>query len=122
MNSQWRLKWNQGETWKNDSHPRSLENAAPIVQNGELSQPVQPENDTMLFMRQLLAQITMMDQNNSSRMDAMSRKMDENSRKMDMMEDEIKREMSEAMGREMVVVREEVRECRIRVREEVRPD
>ena len=46
--------------------------------------------------------------------------MDENRRKMDVMGEEIKREMSEAMGREMVVVREEVRERRIGVWEELR--
>ena len=45
---------------------------------------------------------------------------EENSRKMDVMGDEIQREMSEAMGREMAAVREEVRECRIGFREEVR--
>ena len=68
-----------------------------------------------------------MDEENNSRMEAMSRKMDENSSKMDnnsskmdVMGDEIQREMSEAMGSEMAAVREEVRECRIGVREEVR--
>ena len=39
---------------------------------------------------------------------------------MDVIGDEIKREMSEAMGREMAAVREEVRECRIGVWEEMR--
>ena len=52
-----------------------------------------------------------------------NRKMDmmgQNNSRMEAMSDEIKREMSEAMGREMATVREEVRECRIGVREEVR--
>uniref|UniRef100_A0A8C4QG76 Uncharacterized protein n=1 Tax=Eptatretus burgeri TaxID=7764 RepID=A0A8C4QG76_EPTBU len=39
---------------------------------------------------------------------------------MDVMGDEIKRETSEAMGREMAAVREEVRECCIGVRVEMR--
>ena len=74
----------------------------------------------MLLMGQFMAQMKMLSEENNRKMEVMSRKMDENSTKIDVMGDEIKREMSEAMGREMAVVREEVRECRIGVREEVR--
>ena len=73
---------------ENNPHPRSLENAAVIVQNAGVSPPVLPENDMMLFMRQLMAQMKMSSEENNSRMEAMSRK-------MDVMGDEIKREMSE---------------------------
>ena len=54
---------------ENNPHPRFLENAAAIAQNAGLSPPVQPENDMMLFMRQLMAQMKMSSE-------AMSRKMD----------------------------------------------
>ena len=133
---------------ENNPHHWPLENAAPIAQNAGLSPPVQPEIDMMLFMRKLMAQMKMSSEENSrmeamsrkmdvkgeetnSRMEAMSRKMDKKgeetnsrmeamSRKMDVIGDEIKREMRDAMGREMAAVRAEVRECRIGVREEMR--
>ena len=56
---------------------------------------------------------------NDGRMDVRCRKMDEDSNEMDVIGDEIKTEMNEAMGREMAAVREEVRECRIGVWEEM---
>ena len=76
---------------ENNLHPRPQENAAAIAQNAGLSPPVQPENDMMWCLRQIRAEVIMMDKENNrkmdrmseenSRMEAMSRKMDENSRK-----------------------------------------
>ena len=44
---------------ENNRHPRPQVNAAAIAQNAGLSPPVQPKNDMMLFMRQLMAQMKM---------------------------------------------------------------
>ena len=85
---------------ENNPHPRSLENAAPIAQNARLSPPVQPENDMMLFMRQLMAQIKMSSDAMSRKMDENNRKMDENNRKMDVKGEENNSRM-EAMSRKM---------------------
>ena len=53
---------------ENNPHPRSLENVAPTAQNAELSPPVQPKID-MMFMRQLMAQMKTLSEENNRKMD-----------------------------------------------------